>query len=166
MDIINQVVSYFQGIVNDSTTIKMFKVGEYEDSNDSFQAYPILYLRTPFNISFDTEKRIALFRVTLSLYTNLSFDEYSNSIPTTEFYYANELNQLNDCVNNLQAIISRIEHESHNVGWTLIDPNNVVLETVTRVTNDDVNGVECTLTFRLPACINYPSYFKNYSKNG
>lgn len=161
MNTIRRVVDYFARVASESTKIKDFRIGESFQTNQDFQRYPILFLRLPFNYNYVRSKGWVTISITLSVYTNVSRDEYGNTTATNEYYFDDDINQLNDCANILNSIIQRLEDDAHKENWVFASPDNVRVDTVSNVYNDDLQGVECTLTLLVPNQCDYEGYFNN-----
>lgn len=161
MDLIKRVVGFFKEVADSSIDIKQYRVGEEYLSNDSFQEYPVLFLYLPITYTYNENKSWYNVSVRLSVYHNISKDQWGNPTATTPYYLDDSVEQLNYASNILNDIIQSVEDSIYTRQWQLSVLSVGQVQTVTRVWNDDVSGVETTLQFRLPyACQHNPINFQ------
>lgn len=165
MDLIQNVLGYMRTLASNSADIKGFYVGEEYQSNNQYQEYPVLFVRLPLSYTYNQDKTWYTIDLKLCVYDNRNLDEYDNASQSTEFYQTSAIEQLNRTGNILNNVLQQIETEIHSSTWNFSILTVGLIETVTRVWNDDVNGVECNISLKVPFACMYEPILPNTLNN-
>jgi hypothetical protein len=164
MQVINSIIEYFRGLAESHKLIKGFKTGEAYESNAALQSYPILWVRLPLTTNYSAQGSNDIddylyITLNVAVYTTIYTDSNGNNYTVTETITkkpANEIGQTEPLVvNSLLEVCYQIYNHIQSKFILDIEEGNVpaIAEsfsnvTVERVWNDDVYGIEGTMTFK------------------
>jgi len=162
MDTLIHLVEYFRDLATKHKQIEGFLTGEDYEMNDSLHQYPLLYLQLPisstvnYNLTGDTMN----VTLVLSVLTNIILDENGNEVIIREDSVETPHNQigfvglvaqdqlLNNSFRIINEIISKVDYDIKE-GELLARIVNNSIQTVERVTNNDLYGATLTLTLEV-----------------
>lgn len=176
MSEIIELTRYFKDLSARHKEVLGYKTGEIYETNHQNGEYPMIWVRFPMNGNIgdaDNNDWINI-QFILACYTNKIYDEYGNSQDISEHTQETPHNQINytvdmpadtqiqKCFQILNHFIAKFRDDLDsgviNGIW-----GSATFETKERVFDDDLNGVEATINYRIENIYNceYENYFEN-----